>query len=57
VVEEKEASCGGKVAVNGDDAEVLMTSHIEDNTSQGKCLIFDFGSTVYVFLIKRCLTP
>ena len=31
-----------------EDTEVLMTSYVEDNTSQGKGWIFDSDSTVHV---------
>jgi len=34
--------------MNGIDIEVLMTSYVEDNTSQSKCWIFDSDSTIHV---------
>ena len=35
--------------MSGVDPKVLMTFYVEDNISQGKGWIFDFGSRVYVF--------
>jgi len=34
------------------DTKVLMTSYIEDNTSQDKCWVFDFSSMVHVCSYK-----
>jgi len=33
---------------SGVDAEILMTSYVKNNTSQGKDLIFDSDSTIHV---------
>jgi len=40
------------VAMSGIDTEILMASYVENNTSQGKCWIFDFGSTIHDVLIR-----
>jgi len=44
------------VAMSGIDTEILMASYVENNTSQGKCWIFDFGSTIHDVLIRIYLT-
>jgi len=39
--------------MSGIDTEVLMTSYVEDNTSQGKNWIFDSSSVVHVHSHKE----
>jgi len=41
------------VAISGVDTEVLMTSYVEENTSQGINWIFNFSSTVHVCFHKE----
>jgi len=48
VVEEEGVCCGDRRSRGCIDTNVLITSYVEDNTSQGKYLIFDFYSAVHV---------
>ena len=41
------------VVTSGVDNEVLVTSSVEDNTSQGQGWIFDYGSMVHVCSHKK----
>jgi len=41
------------VAMSDVDTKVLVSSYIEDNTSQGKDYIFNFGSTIDVCFHKE----
>ena len=41
------------VVMSGVDTKVLMVSYIEDNISQGKYWIFDFGSMIHVSFHKK----
>ena len=45
---EEGVRCRGRHSKSVEDTEVLMTSYVEDNISQGKGWIFDLGSTVHV---------
>ena len=41
------------IAMSGVDTKVLMTFYVEDNTSRGKDLIFDFSNMVHVCSYKE----
>ena len=48
VVEEEGASCRGRRSIERLTGDEVLMAFNEDNTSQGKGLIFDSGSTVHV---------
>ena len=52
MVEEEKENCGSCVAMSSIDTKVLMASYVEDNTSQGKCRIFDSDSVIHVYSHK-----
>ena len=56
-LKKKGQSSEADVASGVKDAEVLMTSYIEHNTSHSKSWIFDLGSTIHVCPKKSCSTP
>jgi len=57
VDEKKWQTMEADVGMSGVDIEVLMTSYVEDNTSQGKDKIFDSASTVCICFHKEMFNP
>jgi len=49
----KEQAVATNIVISGVNTEVLMTSYVEDNTSQGKDWIFDSDSIVHVYSHKE----
>ena len=49
----KEQAVATNIVISGVNTEVLMTSYVEDNTSQGKDWIFDSDSKVHVCFHKE----